>query len=179
MSLSPEIRGTVQIRSDPAEFLQAFHQRVVAGLLSGRPRSRSNYAVSQTGSSRLRFRAADWSTAISVGLNEVDLDLTRQGTVRYRVRYWRWASFVLGLGGLVGAIGLVLLWTFDVESYIARHPERMIPGLPAHRGLLVAWGMVVFWGFLWPWLLIALHQPPLRRLVTRLITEVDGRASAA
>jgi hypothetical protein len=81
-------------------------------------------------------RSADWATAINVGLNDVDLGLPQRGSVRYQVRYWRWASFVLGLGAVFGAIGLVLLLTLDVTSYIARHPERMIPGLSAHQGPL-------------------------------------------
>jgi len=174
MSLTPEIQGTVQIRSEPATFLQAFRRRVGAGLLSDQPHPRSNYAATLTRPDRLQVRAADWATAINVGLNEVDLGLPQRGSVRYQVRYWRWASFVLGLGAVFGAIGLVLLLTFDVPRYIARHPERMIPGLTAHQGLLLAWAMVVFWGFVWPWILIALHKPPLRRLMTRLITEVDA-----
>jgi hypothetical protein len=50
----------------------------------------------------------------------------------------------------------------------------MIPGLSIEQHVLVAWAMVVFWGFVWPWLLIALHKRPLRRLIERLIAEVDA-----
>jgi hypothetical protein len=176
MSLTPEIHGTVPIRSDPAEFLQAFRRRVAAGLLAGKPHPRSNYAVTQTGSDRLHVRAVDWWTAINVGLNEVDLQTPQRGTVRYQVRYWRWASYVLGLGGVLGSIGLLLLLTFDVRGYIARYPERLLPGLSVDQNLLIPWAMVVFWGFLWPWILIALHKPALRRLMSGLITEVDAGA---
>jgi hypothetical protein len=49
-----------------------------------------------------------------------------------------------------------------------------MPGLSIDQNLALAWLMVVFWGFLWPWLLISMHKRPLRRLVTRLIAEVDA-----
>ena len=179
MTLTPRIRGTVQIRSAPAEFLQAFRQRVTSGLLSGKPHPRSNYVVTQAGRDRLHIHAADWSTAINVGLNEVDLELSWQGTLSYEVRYWRWAAYVLALSGILGTIGLLLLLTLDVRGYKARLPECMLPGLSVDQNLIVAWAMVVFWGLLWPWLVIVLHKPPLRRLLTRLIAEVDAQGSIA
>jgi hypothetical protein len=43
------------------------------------------------------------------------------------------------------------------------------------QNLAVAWTMVVFWGFVWPWLLVVMHKRPLRELVTRLIAEGDAR----
>jgi hypothetical protein len=36
--------------------------------------------------------------------------------------------------------------------------------------------MALFWGFAWPWLLIALHKRPLRRLMNQIIVEVDAAA---
>jgi hypothetical protein len=42
---------------------------------------------------------------------------------------------------------------------------------------LIAWAMVLFWGFAWPWLLIGLHKCPLRRLVTRIVAEADEEAA--
>ena len=38
--------------------------------------------------------------------------------------------------------------------------------------------MVLFWGFIWPWLLIAIHKRPLHRLVARIVSEVDPGDSA-
>jgi hypothetical protein len=174
MSLIPEIHGTVPIRSDPQVFLQAFRQRVALGLLSGKPHPRSNYVVTEADIGQLHVRAADWWTAINVGLNELDLRLQRDGVARYRVRYWRWASYVLGLCGVVGLIGLLTIFALDVRTYIEQSPARMLPGLSVDQNLFVLWAMVVFWGFVWPWLLILLHKRPLQKLVTRLITEVDA-----
>jgi hypothetical protein len=39
--------------------------------------------------------------------------------------------------------------------------------------------MIMFWGFIAPWFLIAFHKRPLRRLVERLIRDVDRSASTA
>jgi hypothetical protein len=76
----------------------------------------------------------------------------------------------------MGLIGLALLLGTDVRGYIARHPNSMVPGLSVEQNLAIAWVMVLFWGFVWPWLLIAMHKRPLRQLVTRLIAEVDAQA---
>jgi hypothetical protein len=179
MSLAPEIRGSISIRSAPWDFLQSFQQRVARGLLSGQPHPRSNYIVTRADPQRLHLQAADWRTAVNVGLNEVDLELPQPGTVGYRVYYWRWASYVIGLGAVLGAIGLLLLVTFDVRSYISQSQSRMIPGLSVDENVVVLWAMVLFWGFVWPWLLIQLHKGPLRRMLTRLIAEVDEQALTA
>ena len=64
----------------------------------------------------------------NAGLNELELRFPKPGSVQYRVRYWRWASFTLGLSGILGLVGV-------------------------------------------------LHKRPLRRLVARLISEVDARAT--
>ena len=76
---------------------------------------------------------------------------------------------------LLGLGGLVLLVGFDARGYIASHPSAQVPGLSLDQNLMVAWTMVLFWGFVWPWLLVAMHKRPLRQLVTCLITEVDAR----
>jgi hypothetical protein len=179
MTLTPETHGAVPIRSASQEFLQRFRQRVDSGLLTGRPHPRSNYVVTQADTHHLHVRAADWWTAINVGLNELDLELPQGGIVRYQVHYWRWTAYAIGLCGVLGLIGLVLLLTFDVRTYITQSPGAMIPGLSVDQNVIIAWAMVLFWGFVWPWLLVLLHKRPLQRLVTRLITEVDQQASPA
>jgi len=179
MSLQPAIQGACFINSLPAEFFARMKGRVVAGLLSGGAQSRSNYVVTQAESTFLRIRAADWSTALNVGLNELELHATQPGQVRYHVRYWRWAGYGIALCAVLGAIGLGFLLFTDVPSYIEAHPARMIPGLSTEQNLLFAWTMVLFWGFVWPWLLIHLHQRPLHRLLERVISEVDAGESVS
>lgn len=176
--VTPIIEGAVPIRSAAGTFLQAFRQRVAAGLLSGRPHARSNYVVSDAGPDHLMVRAGDWRTAVNVGLNRLELRHVPPGEIHYRVRYWQWAWFVLGLSGLLGVAGLVLLLSGDARGYIERNQHAMVPGLTIEQNLLIAWLMVVFWGFVWPWLLIAMHKRPLRGLVERLVAEIDRAVSA-
>jgi hypothetical protein len=175
---TPQIQGAVAIRSNPPEFLDAFRRRVGDGLLTGRPHPRSNYRVTASGPGHLVVQAVDRWTAFNVGLNELELHLAQQGSVHYRVRYWRWLKYGLTLGGLLGLVGVVLLVSLDVRGYIAAHSTSMVPGLSVEQNLLIAWLMVLFWGFAWPWLLVPLHKRPLRGLVERLVTEVDAGASA-
>ena len=179
MILTPEIDGTVSIQSSAEKFLQAFRQRVAAGLLSGRPHPRSNYVVSESDPTHLEVRAANWWTAINVGLNRLELRHSPPNMIHYHVQYWRWARYALGLSGALGLVGLVLLLSFDVRGYIARHQNSMVPGLSIEQNLFIAWLMALFWGFVWPWLLISMHKRPLHRLVTHLIAEVDGGAASA
>jgi hypothetical protein len=172
----PEIEGTVAIRSTAGPFFRSLQARVAEGLLSGRPHPRSRYVVSASGSDRIEIRAADWWTAVNVGLNTVDIRHDSAHTVRYQVRYWRWARYALYLCGALGLVGLGLLLSVDVREYLARDPHSMVPGLSGESNVIVAWSMVLLWGFIWPWLLIALHKRPLHTLVGRLIAEVDSRA---
>lgn len=173
----PQIEGTVAIRASTGPFLQAFRQRVAGGLLTGRPHPRANYQVAEAGPDRLRVRAATFWTAINVGLNDVEVRLPQSGSVQFHVRYWRWAGYALGLSTVLGLIGIVLLLTLDVRGYVASHLTAQLPGLTIDQNVFLAWAFVIFWGFVWPWLLIAGHKRPLRRLMERIIREVDAQAS--
>lgn len=178
MFLAPAIAGTVSIASDGPAFLAAFESRVKTGLLAGRPNRRSNYAVVDAGPGRVAVRAGDWWTAVAVGLNDVALDASLAGRVHYQVRYRRWAAYVVGLCAVLGCVGLAFLLSPMAATYFAGNPGRMVPGFTVDENLQVAWAMVLFWGFVWPWLLIALHKRPLRRLLERIIREVDGAAAS-
>jgi hypothetical protein len=176
VSLGPEISGRVGIQSPGARFLAAFQQRVAAGQLMGQPHPRANYQVVSVAPDRLAIRAADWRTALNVGLNDVELRLTDAGSVQYRVRYWRWTQFGIMLCGVLGVTGLVLLLATDARAYMENTVTATVPGLSADQNLAIAWGMTLFWGFAWPWILVALHKRPLHKLMARLIGEVDATA---
>lgn len=170
------VEGTTAIRSDPRAFLAAFARRVASGLFPGAPALRTRYTVTREGADALHFGAANWPTATNVGLNEVELVPTSNGRVRYTVRYPRWAIYALGLGDLIGLALIAFLVLFDIRGYLERHPDSTLPGLSLDQNVAIAWAMAFFWGFVWPWILIALHKGPLRRLIERLIAEVDAEA---
>lgn len=174
MILAPVIEGTAPIRTAAPAFREGLARRVAQGLLTGQPHPRSQYVVTETGADHMRIRATDWKTALNVGLNDIDLRFPESGVVQYQVRYWRWAAYALGLCGAIGMVGLLLLLLADARSYIESQPGRMVPGISADQNIVIVWGLVLFWGFVWPWLLIAVHRRPLRRLVERIIGEVDA-----
>jgi hypothetical protein len=170
------VEGTTALRSDPRAFLAAFARRVASGLFPGAPALRSRYTVTREGADALHFRAANWPTAINIGLNEVELVPSAEGGVRYTVRYPRWALYALALGDVIGLLLIAFFVLFDIRAYLARHPESTLPGLSLDQNVAFAWAMALFWGFGWPWILIALHKRPLRRLIEGLIAEVDALA---
>ncbi len=139
-------------------------------------RARCRYVVTSAAPDGLGFRATSWLTALNVGLNQVELALPTSGIVRYRISYARWAAYALALGCALGLVLITFFLAFDLRAYIARHPGPQYLGLSANQGVMLAWVMAVFWGFVWPWMLIALHRRPLRRLMERLIAEVDADA---
>ena len=170
----PREEGAASIRADPQAFISSFARRIETGLLGDRSSRRCRYLVTRQGSEGLAFRATDWMTAIAVGLNNVELAVSSDRRVRYTIRYLRWARYAL-LG--CGAFGLVFgafLLMFDIRGYIEQHAASRVPGLSLETNIAIVWTMVFFWGFVWPWILIALHKKPLGRLMERLIAEVEA-----
>jgi hypothetical protein len=168
--------GSAAIRSDPRAFVAAFARRVASGLIPGAPAARNQYEVTREGGDSLRFRAAGWWTAIGLGLNEVEL-AAAAGRVRYTVRYARWAAFVLACSDLLGVVLILFFVFFDLREYLVHHPRLAVPGLSLDQSVALAWAIALFWGFVWPWILIVAHRGPLRRLIERLIAEVDAAAA--
>jgi len=160
MPLFPAIDGTAAIRAPARAFVSAFVRRVEAGLLSGTSGRRCRYVVTETASDALQFRAMDWPTAANVGLNDVRMTVSASGVVQYDVRYTRWAAFALALSGGFGLVFIAFLLTFDLRGYIAGHPGPEYLGLSPDQNVAIAWGMALFWGFGWPWILIPLHKRP-------------------
>jgi hypothetical protein len=171
------IEGSKPVRSAPRAFVSAFARRIAAGLFPGAPAKRTRYAVTREGGDVLQFRAVNWWTAFNVGLNEVELAVSPDRQVRYRVRYPRWAAYALAGSGAFGLVFIAFLLLFDIRDYIARHAASRFPGLSLDQNVAIAWAMALFWGFAWPWILIAMHKGPLRRLMERLIDEVDAEAA--
>jgi hypothetical protein len=44
------------------------------------------------------------------------------------------------------------------------------------QSVVVAWAMALFWGFVWPWVVVVTHKGPVRRLLDSVIADVDVAA---
>jgi hypothetical protein len=67
----------------------------------------------------------------------------------------------------------------DLPVYIANNADARIPSLSVNQTLLFAWSNLIFWSVIWPWVLISLHKRPLRRLLARIVDEVDQQVTPA
>jgi hypothetical protein len=105
-------------------------------------------------------------TAINVGINHVEVQIRENSWLEYVVTYRRWAAYCVALGALLGIFGV---GGFLLFPNLRADVERGGPG--------IFWGMVAFWGFVWPWLLIALHKPFAKRCLNRVLAEVDHQAA--
>jgi hypothetical protein len=175
--VSPRFAGKTRIEAPGRVFLERMKDRVQSGLLSGAPHRRSRYEVTRHTEQELAFRASDFITAINVGLNEVELRPTGDGSISYSVSYKRWAAYVVGLGGVLGIAFLLVFLFWDIEGQLDRYPLAADPALNRTVGLALFWGIILFWTVVWPWILIAVHKAFARRLLDRIIQEVDGSAA--
>jgi hypothetical protein len=172
--LFPGFDGQTAIASADAVFLERMKARVQSGLLMGKPHWRSRYTVTRHTQQELAFRASDTMTAINVGLNEVTLRTGGNRHVEYSVRYLRWAAYVVGLGTVLGIFLVSAFLLRGVEDEIGRYTFAADPVVNRNIGLGLFWGLVLFWALGWPWLVIAMHKPFARKLLDRIIREVDG-----
>ena len=171
--LSPSFTGKTGISSSGPAFLEKMKARVESGLLTGKPHRRARYVVTRHTQQELAFRASDFITAINVGLNEVSLRAVGDGTVEYSVRYQRWAAYVVGLGALLGGAFVVAFLFWDIGAQVERYPLVGDPALNRSVGLAALWALIAFWALVWPWLLVMMHRPAARRLLERIIRDVD------
>jgi len=166
------VEGESTIHSNVDEFLPTFERRVVDGLFAPRSRKRANYVITTNATDEIRFRAKDWATASSIGLNEVELH-GQGGRIRYQVRYPRWATLVVILGAMIGVALMTMFVRLDLPRYIEEHPGSQIPGASIRVDVAIAWGLAIFFGFVWPWLMIFIHRGQIRNAMRTLISEVD------
>jgi hypothetical protein len=176
MTWKPHIEDTLPIQASSACFVAALRERVHSGLITGQAGPRSNYAIVELTPELIQVRAVGWWTAINIGLNDLNLNLSDPGAVHFRLNFWRWAAYCLVLCFVIGLAGALLFLKIDIREYISTHPGSRLPGLSIDQNLYFAWGNFLFWGLVWPWILIALHKRPLRRLILRLVKEIDVQA---
>ncbi len=128
------------------------------------------------GSTTKNVRAVNWLTACNVGMNELFLDLSESGKIYFRLSYWRWTTYCVALCLVLGLAMIGFFLVIDIRQYIANNAQARIPGLSITQNVCFAWANVIFWGFAWPWILVALHKRPLQKLLAKIIAEIDEQA---
>ena len=173
MTLFPQLEGEFPIDSNGETFFASLRERIVRGFPSGDTGVRQQYELVGTASDVRTLRATNWLTAINVGMNHLSLKLADNGKLQYRLTYWRWTGYCVGLGAILGMAMIALFLAVDMRQDIASNPQARIPGLTIDQNVYFAWGNIAFWGFVWPWILVALHKRPLRKLLLKTFSEID------
>ena len=172
-SLRPQFEGEFTIERLPDDFMARMERRVAEGLLQPGQRHRANYGVRSSSRDALEFEAEDFLTAYNIGLNHVELVRTGPATVFYRVDFRRWSRFVTIHGALMGAAATLVLLVPAVRRDVRSYPQ----------GLVIFWGMVLFWAVVWPRIMTALHRPFASKALERILRDElmrapHGRAAA-
>lgn len=158
----PVFERTFTFERIPDDFKQIVADRVEAGLLSRGNLSRAAYSVRRAEGDAIHFGADDMATAINVGLNEVIPRRVDSRTMIACVSYWTWLAFC-------AAICLSLAVSF-LAAYALIPPLR--EALNTSVGMiLLFWGMLLFWGVPWPFLLASLHKGPAAHCLARILRE--------
>lgn len=165
----PEFEGTYSAESLRPDFVAALAERVRKGIFRLASERRNRYAVVSESDRELRFRSEGFLTAINTGWNDVRVEIGPAAMaagspieVRYHVTYFAWAAYCVGLCGFIG-IALIAVWLLFEPKFSAL----------SGAGKPIFWVMVIFWGFVWPWILVALHKRPAARALEQLFAEVN------
>lgn len=157
----PRFEGSLELPGLPADFADRVAARVESGLLRPGSRQRANYRVTAREPAAVRFGADDFSTAINLGLNAVEVERAGAERLAYRVAFPVWARYVRALSAAIGSVLALCSLIPTVRAEIDAYPG----------GEAWFWGMVLFWGLVWPQLLVALHKRAAARFLERVLRE--------
>jgi hypothetical protein len=159
---SPSYDGAIDLEAVPDDFAERIARRVRTGLLVPGRRARADYVVQKQGPDAISFTARGFWTAYNVGLNDVELQRDGRRRIVYHGSFRRWAlyaaihGFVLALVILVGVLLLP-----DARNEISGTPW----------GWAFVGALLVFFGLLWPWLLVAMQRRFVPRALERIVRE--------
>jgi hypothetical protein len=159
----PKFEGALLLPRIPDGFFERVTRRVHEGLFIRGSRNRANYTVQRAERYDVRFTAADVSTAINVGLNEVRVYRVDDQRIGYSVTFWKWTLYAVVL---CAVIGLTMAAAFFL--WPALRGETATWG---KTGAYLFWGMLAFWGLAWPWLLTAMHKRPAARCLENILRD--------
>tara|TARA_B100000614_G_C14280119_1_gene383128 strand:+ start:42 stop:572 length:531 start_codon:yes stop_codon:yes gene_type:complete len=166
----PGYSGSYMPESLNEDFIWMLAARIDNGLLPKASNSRNNYEIVNVTDDSIRFRAVNFLTGINIGFNYVSIKINREaGTINYQVSFWSWARYCiflcLGIGlalGVLFLMPLMGLYLFS-RSYYPSTEEIKDYCIP----------MVIFWGLLWPWILIVIHKRSAEKCLVKILEEVN------
>jgi len=161
-----EFEGTFSPERLRGDFVAALAKRVRSGLFPRASQRRNRYAVVEESEKEMRFRSDGFLTSFNIGWNDVRVRVESAAgappRVRYEASFWGWAKYSVVLGAFLGVV-LIACWLF----FRPRVAEK------SAAGEAIFWAMVVFWCFVWPWVLIAMHKRPAARALERLLAQMN------
>ncbi len=175
---APRGTGTWTTEKLSKDIIPALTDRIRhGGLFPKATNRRNNYEILESGYDRLHFRSVGILAGITIGLNDVriSIDHTCANTLVYSFKYRTWAkySIYLCLGILIFLAGNLFIFRSAIP------PDYFSEFKPANNGQLVAIllfsGNAVFWGLLWPWILIAIHRKHAARFLEYILKEENDK----
>jgi len=162
----PEFSGTYSPERVRPDFISALSHRVRKGLFPLASERRNRYVVVSESEKELRFRSEGLLTSVTIGWNDVHVQIDSAqdsaAQVRHEVTYFGWARYVVVLCAMIG-IALIASWSLFGQKF----------GAQRSAAKPIFWAMLIFWGFVWPWILVAIHKRPAARALERLFAEVN------
>ncbi|MHC4116712.1 MAG: hypothetical protein ACYSWO_04310 [Planctomycetota bacterium] len=160
----PSFTGSFRPESFSQDFIEKLAERLRSGLFPAASDRRNQYEIATQSDGFIRFRSVNLLSGINLGPNDVSIEVDREKRqVSFKVTYWTWAKYCIGLGLIIGCFGVVGRYLLMPESYSS-------PNLD-----IVFWPSVIFWCVLWPWLLIPVHRGPARKCLTRILDEINSQ----
>ena len=161
-SFSPEYSGTIEFKALPDDYTDRIARRVETGLLVAGSRRRANYVVRAKSREAISFSAVGFWTAYNLGLNDVELRGAGPNRVDYHGSFRRWALYAtINSLALVTVILVGLLVLPGAREEVSRYSW----GWPFIGALLV------FFGLVWPWLLVGIHRRFIPRALEHIVRE--------
>ena len=173
---SPIISGIYLTEQLSRRFLEGLVKRIESGLFPKAVESRNRYVVSSRTEEEVKFHSIGLKTSVYVGLNDVSVKIDSSPNtgerVIWRVKYWKWAMYSVKVCFFIG--GLLILTRFLLfpawfNKWWCLQP-KCLHGL---LGEVLFWFFIIFWGLLWPWVLVVLHKRPVSNLLRYIFDEVN------
>ncbi len=167
---TPVFEGELPPGSAPEDFLDEIARRAGENrLLPLTPAFRNRYRVAGRDGNRIRVVADSFQSALAVGLNDITLERRDDGSVHYRVSYYRWMQYCLFMC-------LPALLVLGVPLFV---PEAAEWARQTPAGALAVGAYVVLFTLGWPFALAAMQKPAARRVLLRALNEACVSGGAA